>query len=120
MNPNEVEVKNNEKRNRIGAVIAGTGKVKMHFLLETYEQPDKVSLFVIVVVCCATLIPGNGGSGGGGGSSGGHSSTYPPTSYTSKPTTTKTTTKQSSIGTIPGTFPPDEADSILVLKDRFS
>ena len=71
------------------------------------------------MVCCATLIPGSGG----GGSSGGNPSTYPPTTYTSKPTTTKsTTTKQSSIGTIPtipGTFPPDEYDSVLVLKDWF-
>ena len=74
---------------------------------------------IAVVVCCATLIPGSGG----GGSSGGNPSTYPPTTYTSKPTTTKsTTTKQSSIGTIPtipGTFPPDEYDSVLVLKDWF-
>ena len=29
MDPNEIEVKNNERRNRIGAIIAGMGRVAL-------------------------------------------------------------------------------------------
>ena len=124
MDPNEVEVKNNDRRNWIATIVAGkvSGKLSAHgasvtrFFRIHMNNPFKVTLFVIVVVCCATLIPGSGGGGSGGGGSSG--TQYPPTTYTSKPTTT--TTKQTSVGTLPVTTDnPQDNDAILVLQDRF-